>query len=199
MKTIPFITKGIKGFQRGHTVPIEIRLKISKIQIGKKYTEETKRKMSIAHKGKKLSPYPSDFGENIRKRLTGKKQSPEVIAKRVAGRRGYCHSEETKRKIGKANRRMIHKTDESKIWRHRDEYKKWRIQVFKRDSYTCQKCKRIGDELHPHHIRNFSENIKLRFCPANGIALCVKCHKKFHRKYGQRRNSMDQINEFIRC
>ena len=49
---------------------------------GKKMSDGLRKKLSIAHKGKKLSK--------------------EHVANAVAGRRGYQHSEETKAKIGKA-------------------------------------------------------------------------------------------------
>lgn len=47
---------------------------------------------------------PQESIEKMRQSLTGKKQSPELIAKRVAGRKGYTHSEETRRKISETNR-----------------------------------------------------------------------------------------------
>ena len=155
---------------------------------------ETKAKLSASLRGQKR-PEAS-------RRLTGKKQSPELVAKRVASRKGYCHSEETKNKIGMANRTLIHKTDESKIWRNRTEYKQWRMKVFDRDNFTCKKCKTTGAILNPHHIRNFAEVVKLRFAVKNGITFCVKCHKKFHTRYGLKNNSLSQVNEFvnsIRC
>jgi len=73
----------------------------------------------------------------------------------------------------------------------------WREAVFKRDNWTCQKCKiRGGLELHPHHVLNFSEYPKLMFIVDNGITLCKKCHKEFHRIYNFRNNTREQINEF---
>lgn len=47
--------------------------------------------------------HSAETREVLRKYVIGKKQSAEVIAKRVAGRSGYQHSEETKAKIGSAN------------------------------------------------------------------------------------------------
>ena len=31
----------------------------------------------------------------------------------------------------------------------------------------------------------------------NGITLCVDCHKKFHEKYGNKNNDLNQIKEFL--
>ena len=74
--------------------------------------------------------------------------------------------------------------------------KAWRIEVFKRDNYTCQICEEWGGRLHAHHIKWFSiileeNNIKTLtealHCDElwdinNGITLCKKCHNKIHKK-----------------
>lgn len=53
----------------------------------------------------------------------------------------------------------------------------WREAVFARDNWTCQKCKIMGGELNPHHIKNFAECPELRTSIENGITLCEKCLK----------------------
>ena len=72
--------------------------------IGKKHTEESKKKISETKKGSKHS-------EESKKKMSeshkGKKQSKELIAKRVESRKGYRHSEETRKKIGDGNRDKI--------------------------------------------------------------------------------------------
>jgi len=83
------------------------------------------------------------------------------------------------------------------------EYKKWRFEVFKRDNYTCQECKKNGCYLEAHHKKSFaeilSEFLKIydQFSPIedketlirlamkykdfwnidNGQTLCEDCHK----------------------
>lgn len=61
---------------------------------GSKMSEETKKKISIANKGKKRKP-----------------QSLESIQKRVESRKGYKHSEETKRKISESNKISCNKSE----------------------------------------------------------------------------------------
>ena len=78
------------------------------------------------------------------------------------------------------------------------EYRLWRESVYARDAWTCQKCKdNSGGNLNPHHILNFSEWIELRFVIDNGITLCTKCHNKFHKKYGVKKNTRSQLEEFL--
>src|SRR3990167_9013050 len=77
------------------------------------------------------------------------------------------------------------------------EFRLWREAVFARDNWTCQKCKQKGRELNPHHIKNFSNWIDLRFAIDNGVTLCKGCHLKFHKKYGQYKNTQEQLLEFL--
>ena len=57
-------------------------------------------------------------------------------------------------------------------------YKKFRLDVLKRDKFTCQMCKKKGKKtrLNVHHIMKWSSAASLRFDIDNGITLCKKCH-----------------------
>ena len=69
--------------------------------------------------------------------------------------------------------------------------------VYTKNNYTCQKCVIRGGKLNAHHIQNYSSYKELRFEESNGISLCGKCHKKFHKKYGYKNNTQEQLDEFI--
>lgn len=62
------------------------------------------------------------------------------------------------------------------------DHKKWREEVFKRDNYTCQDCKKRGGALEAHHIYTWASTPELRTNIHNGITLCKKCHNKTKNK-----------------
>jgi hypothetical protein len=78
------------------------------------------------------------------------------------------------------------------------EYKLWRKSVLERDNWTCQKYGKKGGNLIAHHINNFSEFIELRTAINNGITLSDKAHKEFHKKYGIKNNTKQQLEEFLK-
>jgi len=77
------------------------------------------------------------------------------------------------------------------------KYKQWRLSVFQRDRWTCQKCKFKGKRINAHHIESFNTNKKLIYLIDNGVTLCEKCHKSFHKKYGSGGNTLEQFLHFI--
>ena len=75
---------------------------------------------------------------------------------------------------------------------------KWGKQVFERDNYTCQECGQRGGNLHAHHIKGFTENKKDRWKLENGQTLCIKCHYKTYKFYGnQHTESMEKDGELL--
>ena len=72
--------------------------------LGAVYSEETRRKIGAAHKGKTLSP---EVRAKISDSLKGKKLSAETIAKRTASVLGQKRSEETKARISAGNKGKV--------------------------------------------------------------------------------------------
>ena len=73
----------------------------------------------------------------------------------------------------------------------------FRNSVFERDNYTCIVCGNKG-LLNAHHINNYHSDIDNRYNIDNGVTMCEKCHKSFHKKYGNKNNNREQLNEFIK-
>lgn len=214
------------GFKKGNTVCIgrklsqETKKKISekaKLRIGDKnpfykktHTEDAKRRMSIARKGKKLS-------DETRRRMSESKKgikigfrkppSKEARMKMSKAQKGRHHSLETRRKMSESSRGA-----KSSQWkggltpileriRTSSKYKQWKQDCLIRNEFTCQKCWQMGGKLHAHHIKPFKELIKevkeylplmdlydaaMIYVPLwdveNGITLCKVCHKEEHKK-----------------
>lgn len=80
------------------------------------------------------------------------------------------------------------------------EYAEWRLAVYRRDNFKCRKCgtgSKGRKYLNAHHILNYSQHHELRTDVSNGITLCRPCHIEFHRTYGKRDNTREQIKEFL--
>lgn len=85
--------------------------------------------------------------------------------------------------------------------RKKPEVNEWRLDVFKRDDFTCQKCFVRGTKIEAHHIENWASNKKLRYTVSNGITLCKDCHRtgneSFHKIYGLKNNTLKQLEDFL--
>ncbi len=70
--------------------------------------------------------------------------------------------------------------------RRNADYKKWRLSVFERDDFVCQKCGYFNGcgvsrkDLNAHHIVRWIDSIELRYEVDNGMTLCAECHIKEH-------------------
>lgn len=62
-----------------------------------------------------------------------------------------------------------------------DQYKEWRLQVFRRDHFHCVVClcpSSDGNPIEAHHLKKFSDYPGLVLDVENGCTLCRKCHKQ---------------------
>jgi hypothetical protein len=77
------------------------------------------------------------------------------------------------------------------------EMKWWRKGCMERDNYTDAKTGQRGGDLIVHHVNNFSSCRELRTSIENGITLSKESHKLFHKIYGFRNNTREQLLEFL--
>ena len=145
----------------------------------RKFTEEHRKNLSLAHKGK----IPS----NLSSLLKPENHKKAIEAARIANT-GLKRSVESRKKNSEA-----HKGAKSHLWkggitpinlsiRNTVEYRLWRESVFKRDNWTCIWCGKKSVqgarlELNADHIKPFSLFPELRFAIDNGRTLCISCHR----------------------
>jgi len=153
--------------------------------LGKKASLETRKKMSNSQKKIGSKP-PSPVGN---KNNLGKKLSIETRKKMSVSH--------LKRKNKHHNWKDGNRRSNNKKIRMSIEYKLWREACFKRDNFICQKYGISGGILNAHHINNFSEFPEIRTSIENGITLSKKAHKEFHKKYGNKNNTKEQLLEFL--
>jgi len=158
--------------------------------------------------GKSLLKYRIRIKEKSSKKYGLRKYICYIERKFINGHnnlwKGKHHTEETKRKLSRIQQ-GLHRSVETEFkkgdtakekninWKggitHRNslirksiEYIEWRKDVYKRDNWTCQECKKKTKDIIAHHINLFSEFPDLRFDINNGVTLCRSCHFKLHRK-----------------
>lgn len=198
------------------------REKISAFFKGRKLSDEHKRKMSENNarywKGKTRGKvvFSEEAKKNIRDAQrayyenggkghnTGKKHSDEtkkIIRQKLSGTK-IPIEQRLKRSETLPKGESHHNwkggiTKESVKIRQGIETRLWREAVFARDNWTCQKTGIKGGDICCHHINNFAEYPELRCAIDNGITLSVKSHAQFHKKYGFKNNTKEQIEEFL--
>ena len=148
--------KGRVSPNKGKKFTKEHRDNLSKSHIGKIVSAETRLKLSIGRRGRKL---------NLSDEQIEKKRVVNTGARNPNWRGGT--------------------TPEEKRARRTVEYVVWRKAVFERDNYTCVLCRVRGEKglgkrvvLNADHIKPFSVFIELRLEVSNGRTLCVECHRK---------------------
>jgi len=193
--------KGKVAWNKGIPCSENIKKRISKKLKGFKHTEETRKKMSLAHKGEKsylwkggrikvkcawcgkekmVDPYKLKKQKNFfcNKKCLGKWESKYMTQEKASNWQGGI-------------------TPQNAIIRSSIEYRLWRKAVYERDNWICQKCGESGGKLNAHHINNFADYPEIRFAIDNGVTLCKKCHIKFHKKYGRKNNTKEQLENYL--
>lgn len=153
---------------------------------GYKQSEKHKQNLKANHKGFLGKHHSDETKELNRQASTGRVHSVESRKK------------QSEAKLGEKNNFWIDgRSPENRRIKRSIEWRLWRESVYARDNWTCQKCGEKGNYLHPHHIKNFSSYPELRFAIDNGITFCKDCHIAFHRIYGNKNNTKEQLKEFI--
>ena len=151
--------------------------------MGYKYTEEHKRKMSIAHSGEKHHMFGKHHSEATKLKIS--------LAQKIS-MLGKQHTKETKKKISESLKGSNNPNWKGGISPEKNkrvssaEWKELRKQIYKRDNYTCQICGKHckKQEIQAHHIipYHISKDNNL----TNLITLCFVCHMKEERKILQK-------------
>jgi hypothetical protein len=174
-------------------------------RIGKKYSDETRDKISKSKLGKSNANKGKPMSEENKSKLRGLKRTAETclkisISKKGKPGKGHPVSDCTKKLL-----QLIHKghhyspntefkplntTPLHNAIRNSQLMHEWKSLIKDWDNYTCQKCGVRGGKLESHHINRVSDIIKeyalmnmdqAITCGAlwdvgNGITYCEECH-----------------------
>jgi len=77
-------------------------------------------------------------------------------------------------------------------------YRRWRLKIYKKNHFVCQKCFQKGKYLNAHHIASWRNNKKIRLNKNNGITFCEDCHKEYHKEYGYKNSNGQQLDKFLK-
>lgn len=87
-------------------------------------------------------------------------------------------------------------TDEDRQGK-RDKFKidNWKKSVYLKDNFRCKICNK-GGKINAHHLDGWKWCIDRRFDINNGVTLCLKHHKEFHKLYGSGDNTAEEFFEY---
>jgi hypothetical protein len=193
---------------------------IGKSMKGHVTSDETRKKISLAQKGKPR--WSEEEKQRIREQQLGRVQTQETKQKRknttmLRFPKGYKHSEEVKKRM-KKRMKGIPKSKECKEklkqytgekssrWLggksfepyNSDFNSKLKQQIRKRDKLTCQLCWRTQDKIKQPLVCHHIDYDKKNNIPINLILLCSKCHGMTNINRDCWENHFTMVNR-IRC
>jgi 5-methylcytosine-specific restriction endonuclease McrA len=142
---------------------------------------EYRKKQTASHLGKKPGNYGVPCSESTKKKLSLANKGKKYIGLRTQFKKGNVPWNKDKELPQYQKENSPHWKGGlgytlSRQLQNSPKWKQMREDVFKRDDFTCQKCFKRGCEIHPHHIKPKSLFPNLVFELNNVITLCVKCH-----------------------
>lgn len=69
--------------------------------------------------------------------------------------------------------------------------------IIQRDNNTCVCCNTRNELKNVHHIYSYKHFEQLRTNEYNLITLCLSCHKKFHKMFGYKANTLHELELFM--
>ena len=132
-------------------------------------------KQIASHKGL----MPSNIQDLIA--YTRSKEGREATSKRTKGRIGWNKGRKSPETSGENNYRWILDRTQLKRQDKKDNpnYKEWRINVYKRDNFTCRiESEDCNGRIEAHHILPWRDFQELRYKLNNGITLCHAHHPR---------------------
>lgn len=159
--------KGFRGFQKGHK---------SGYFKGKKHSEETKRRMSLAKIGKQ-NKSKTKFKKGCVSMMKGRFHSEESRIKMSMSRKGKRLKENNPKWI--VDRTKLKKYNDTTKDRRSYACKNWRKNVWERDDFKCKiRDNNCGGRIEAHHILGWTNYPDLRYNINNGITLCRNHHPR---------------------
>lgn len=166
-------------------------------------TEEHKRKIGEAHKGKPGTMlgrhHREESKEKSRQSNLGQKRSDESRNKMRLAHLGKPAPNKGKKLPQRSGSNHHNWKDGASPERNKIrgslEYKVWSRAVLEKSHFKCVRCERPASAS--HHIRNFAKHPDLRFKEDNGAALCRECHEIFHWQFGKSANDEKQFARFL--
>jgi 5-methylcytosine-specific restriction endonuclease McrA len=190
---------------RFHSKEIKEKMRLSHLGKNRyKKTEEHRKKISETLKRKGIRPDYSMKGRHLSEE-TKRRISLALKGRKIPHPKGHFVSEETRKRMSKIAFEKVKngtfpswkggKTSVIVRLRENSKYKEWRKKVYERDGYTCVFCGNTNCRLEADHIIRFSDilgklifeqgyenlyekalNYDLLWDVSNGRTLCKTCH-----------------------
>lgn len=170
---------------------------------GKKISEESRARMSVAQKKSSLAGrayakywFGKKHSEETRKKISlakkakptkywlGRKRSQDTISKirekKLLNPTKYWLGKKRPDMSGERNPNWVNGSSKSPRPESRtSQYKRWRSSVLNRDGWQCLMpgCEHKDERLEVNHIKTYAKNPELSVDINNGITLCNPCHR----------------------